>query len=91
MKSNNGREMDPSHIYIVGFWSMGGQPFTISKVYPANDLSGIENVEDSTSETPVDVYNIAGVKIKSQVKPSEAAAGLAPGLYIAGSKKIIVR
>lgn len=91
MKSNNGRVMDPSHIYIVGFWSMGGKPFTISKVYPADDLSGIDTAVAADSETLVDVYTIAGVKVKTQVKPSEATLGLAPGLYIAGGRKIYVR
>ena len=91
MKSNNGRVMDPSHIYIVGFWSMGGKPFTISNVYPTDDLSGIDTAVAADSETLVDVYNIAGVKVRSNVKPSEATLGLAPGLYIAGGRKIYVK
>lgn len=29
MKDENGGKIDPSHLYIIGFWSLGGQPIVI--------------------------------------------------------------
>ncbi len=92
MYSNEGRRLDPSHLYYVGFWSTGGQPFVISNVYATNNPTGIESVEDSLSLTgPVDVYNSNGMLIRSGVERSEATDGLPAGLYIIGNKKVIVR
>ncbi len=93
MKSNQGRTMDKSHLYIVGFWSMGGKPFRIKDVFPAMtpDAAGIEGVEVEPSESPVDVYDLSGRLVRNRVLPSEAAEGLEPGIYIAGGRKIYVR
>lgn len=30
MKTQTGVQVDPSHLYIIGFWSMGGKPFVIN-------------------------------------------------------------
>ena len=53
MKSIQGRQMDKSHLYIVGFWSMGGRQFRISNVFPAmtSDASGIDDIEAETIRT----------------------------------------
>lgn len=92
MKSIQGRKMDKSHIYIVGFWSMGGRPFRIKNVFPAmtSDASGIDDVEAETIEQPVDVYDLYGRRIRRGVNRSEATVGLAPGIYIVGGRKISV-
>lgn len=92
MKSIQGRKMDKSHIYIVGFWSMGGRPFRIKNVFPAmtSDASGIDDVEAETIEQPVDVYDLYGRRIRRGVYRSEATVGLAPGIYIVGGRKISV-
>ena len=37
MKDSNGEVVDPSHIYIAGFWSLGGQAIYISEVFLSND------------------------------------------------------
>lgn len=94
MKSINGRSMDKSHIYIVGFWSTGGKPFRIKNVFAAMspDESGIEEtVCDTDTPASVDVYDLQGRKVRSCVPAAEATEGLAPGIYIAGGKKIYVR
>lgn len=54
---------------------------------------GVENVtaDGEAPDAPVDVYTIAGVKIRSQVSVAEATRGLAPGLYIVGGRKVAVR
>lgn len=92
MKSIQGRKMDKSHIYIVGFWSMGGRPFRIKNVFPAmtSDASGIDDIEAETIEQPVDVYDLYGRRIRSGIYRSEATAGLAPGIYIVGGRKVSV-
>lgn len=53
--------------------------------------SGLENVAVDGENGPVDVYNIFGVRVRSNVQQSEALNGLAPGLYIVGTRKYIVR
>lgn len=92
MKSIQGRQMDKSHLYIVGFWSMGGRQFRISNVFPAmtSDASGIDDIEAETIEQPVDVYDLYGRRIRSGIYRSEATAGLAPGIYIVGGRKVSV-
>lgn len=92
MKSIQGRTMDKSHIYIVGFWSMGGRQFRIKNVFPAmtSDASGIDDVEAETIEQPVDVYDLYGRRLRRGVYRSEATVGLAPGIYIVGGRKISV-
>ena len=32
MKDKNGNAIDPSHLYIVGFWSLGGRQIVIDKI-----------------------------------------------------------
>lgn len=32
MKDENGGKIDPSHLYIIGFWSLGGKPIIIDKI-----------------------------------------------------------
>ncbi len=36
MKDKSGRKIDPSHLYIAGFWSTGGKPIVIANVFLAN-------------------------------------------------------
>lgn len=93
LKSNEGRKLDPSHIYIVGFWSLGNSQFRISKVYVSDNPDGetaIDLIYSSDEERPVDVYNLHGVKLRSNVSPSQATVGLQPGIYIVGGKKVSV-
>jgi hypothetical protein len=32
MKDKNGNKISPEHIYIAGFWSLGGKPFVIESI-----------------------------------------------------------
>lgn len=92
LKSNQGRKMDPSHIYIVGFWGFGNKPFILDKVYLSNSDdptdTGVEVIYDG--DKIIDVYTVTGILIKKGVKASEAAVGLPNGIYIAGHRKFIV-
>ncbi|MCH5246139.1 MAG: hypothetical protein J1E84_06730 [Muribaculaceae bacterium] len=56
-----------------------------------DNASGVENVTVDNENQPVDVYNLSGIRVREQVAPNEALEGLAPGIYIVGSRKYIVR
>lgn len=53
-------------------------------------ISGVA-ADGDAAVAPVDVYTIAGVKVRSQVMRSEATEGLAPGFYIVGGSKVLVK
>ena len=90
-KKADGTPLDPSHIYIAGFWSNGNAPFIIDKVFLSNDFTGIENIFDHSSEAElVDVYSAIGLRIRSKLKREQSTTGLSNGVYIVGGKKIIV-
>ncbi|WP_290383618.1 cellulase family glycosylhydrolase, partial [uncultured Duncaniella sp.] len=70
LKSDSGRLLDPSHIFIVGFWSLGNTPFRVKKVYLSDNPDGesaLDEITFSPSERSVDVYNIQGMRLKTQV------------------------
>lgn len=93
MVSSEGRKMDPSHIYIVGFWGYGNNPFRIDRVYLTNsdDPAAVEGPVLYDSASLTDVYTLTGIRIKSGVKRGEASDGLTPGIYIIGGRKVTVR
>ncbi|MDE7096922.1 MAG: xylan 1,4-beta-xylosidase, partial [Muribaculaceae bacterium] len=93
LKSNQGRKMNPSHIYIVGFWGFGNQPFILDKVYLSNsdDPANVEGPVIYDRSTPVDVYTITGTALKKGVAVSEATEGLPKGIYIVGDRKMMVK
>lgn len=53
--------------------------------------SGVEEAIAAGENAPVNVYNFAGKIVRAGVNPANAVEGLAPGLYIVGKKKVIVR
>ncbi len=56
------------------------------------DFTGVESVVlDNEEEATVNVYSITGVLLRAGVDRSEAVSGLAPGLYIVGKRKVVVR
>lgn len=83
-------DIDPSHIYIAGFWSNGGQPNTISRIFVSNDgktpATKIKSLNVNTT-TCQNVYNIIG----QMVRQSNNLDGLKPGIYIIGGKKRVFR
>lgn len=94
-KKTNGSALNPSHIYIAGFWSNGNNPFVIDSVFLSNSSEytpvGIDDLPIINSEPEVvDVYSITGARIRSQVKREQAVKGLPAGVYIVGGKKVMV-
>ncbi len=93
LKSEQGRVMDPSHIYIAGFWSRGGERFKLKSIFAANDPNADAAVETISVGEPltVDVYNLQGVCVRRGMEAGEATLGLPAGIYIVGGKKVVVR
>ena len=87
-------KLDPTHIYIAGFWSYGGNKIKISDVYltnsdeyeKPNDLDETDNVLNQE----VDVYNIYGICIMKNVLRNDAIHKLPKGTYIIGNEKIMI-
>ncbi len=85
----NPRHLDPSHIYIVGFWSMGQSHngFTIDTVYVTNDEdylnpAGIEKIEIDL-DNMANVYTIDGIYM-GYVMP----LSLPNGIYAINGQKV---
>ena len=94
VKSGTTTKLDPTHLYIVGFWSFGGSPIVIDQIYLSNsdNLTPITALGEVLSdEALVDVFTIMGVKVRSQVKRGTATQGLSRGLYLVGGVKVLVR
>lgn len=84
MKSSENRAVDPSHLYIIGFWTYGGHNFKVKKIFPANDpnATAVESVDvENNAEGPV--YNMQGIRVASTL--SEVTT---PGIYIINGNKI---
>lgn len=93
MKSNSNKvAVDPSHLYIIGFWTYGGHKFKIKNIFPSNDpnATAVDTISAEHTVT-VDVYNLQGVLVRRQVPVSEATADLPAGIYIVNGKKILVK
>jgi len=60
---------------------------------PDPESSGVGNVSvnSSEAESTVDVYTTGGILLRRNVAPAEATDGLAPGIYIVGTRKVIIR
>ena len=97
VKAGKTTKLDPSHIYIVGFWSSGNSPIVIDNVFLSNSSEydppvGIDQIHSNQIGEPaeVDVYNLIGTKIRSKVKREVAVDGLKNGVYFVGRRKVVV-
>ncbi len=87
MKSNEGRPVDPSHLYIIGFWTYGGHKFKVKSIFPSNDpnATAVGPIEaDRFADGPV--FNLQGIRVASSI--SEVSA---PGIYIVNGKKRLIK
>lgn len=93
MYSEQNRKLDPSHIYIVGFWGFGNNPFVIEKVYLTNSDDLTDSIDEIIYDADeiVDVYTVTGILLRSSVRRAEAVDGLPDGIYIVGHEKIAVK
>ena len=66
MKNEQGRTLDPSHIYIAGFWTTGASPIYINKVYLSNDgetPAGIRPIDVETEEVKREYFAPDGQRL----------------------------
>ncbi|WP_238480324.1 family 43 glycosylhydrolase [Mangrovibacterium lignilyticum] len=96
MTNGDGAAVDPSHLYIVGFWSTGACTIEIQDVYLSNTDDYIPTAtddiplqDDYDENAIVDVYSMLGVKIRSGVIRRNATKGLPVGVYIVGGEKVV--
>lgn len=59
-------------------------------LYKNTVSTGIENIDNDVKGN-VDVYNLAGQKVRSNVSPNNALRGLTNGIYIINKKKYAVK
>lgn len=88
MKNDEGRTLDPSHIYIAGFWTLGGSPIYIKDIFLSDDGETPSTVQSPISGShPLPVYDLLG----RRVGMSDDIHYLPNGLYIIGGKKYVNR
>lgn len=78
---------------VVCVMTNGEYPNLLLYTLPfAIDKAGVDSViADGDADAPVDVYTVAGVKVRSHVATADATRGLAPGFYIVGTRKVLVK
>ena len=96
--NNSGQSLDTKNIRIVSFWGTGSQNIIVNDMYLTNNsdyspegTTGITVVDsDSEDGQIVDVWSLTGHPIRKAVNIEQATQGLAPGIYIVGTKKVVV-
>ncbi|MDE6560884.1 MAG: glycoside hydrolase family 5 protein [Muribaculaceae bacterium] len=90
MKSNNNHvAVDPSHLYIIGFWTYGGHTFKIKNMFPTDNpnATAVDAIsKDKEINADGVVFNLQGIRVASSI--SEIST---PGIYIVNGKKIAVK
>lgn len=84
MVNSKGEKVDPSHIYIAGFWTTGSASMYIKEVFVSDngvDPTAIEGLTPAHSEGEEAIYNLAGQKVGEDYK----------GIVIRNGRKILVR
>ncbi len=60
--------------------------------FKPSSRSGIEDLAvDNDALLPVNVYTLTGICVRRGVERANATAGLAPGIYIVGNSKVLVK
>lgn len=77
----------------VGFTATDGTALTIASAIAVEraDLSGVNTVIIDATAAMTDVYNLQGVRIRSNVAVENATENLPAGLYIINGKKVSVK
>ena len=92
-----GQPLDTKNIRIVSFWGNGNQNIMVNDMYLTNnsdysreETTGVAIVE-SENQQVVDVWTMTGQPVRKAVNIEQATQGLAPGFYIVGKKKVLVK
>ena len=86
MTDANGKTIDPSHIYMVGFQATGSQALYINKVFVSLDgttpvSTSIEDVTNDKTTNNGIYYDLSGRKVQRPTK----------GIYLINGKKVLVK
>lgn len=70
-----------------------GNPFNITAIVLRNEdgATGISGVSAANTGAIVNVFNLQGVEVRSNVTKDDATDNLPQGIYIIGNKKVLVR
>lgn len=63
-------DIDPSHIYIAGFWTYGGTPIYIKDIFLSNDgvnPTGVSHVASSDEVVSREYYTLSGARIVTPI------------------------
>ncbi len=85
--------LDLTHIYRMGFWSLGSGDIKIKNVFLSNDgttLTDLPTMIDERDEL-VDVYTLQGVLLCREVRRTEVKSLLKKGIYIIGNECVVVK
>ena len=83
---------DVDNLIIQANPGEGNAPFNITSVVLSdNSTTNIEVLTDDAVETLVNVYNIHGMMVRSNVSDEDATVSLPAGIYIVNGKKVAVR
>ncbi len=88
MTNEKGETIDPSHLFIIGWWSYGGSDIKIKSVYATGKavVSGVKATEASLAAASREaIFNLNGQQVGSSDR------SLKKGIYIKGGKKVIVK
>lgn len=91
----DGSTLDPTHLYIIGFWSYGDSEIPLQEVYVTNEddysnPAGIDDIIYDGNSSSVTVYNLSGMRLSNGDDWQEAVESLSPGVYIINGKKIVI-
>ena len=86
MKNEQGRTLDPSHIYIAGFWTLGGSPIYIKSIFLSDDGETPTAITlPVAADKPQPVYDLTGRRVGT----SDHLRQLPAGLYIINGRKFL--
>ena len=95
--AQKGQPLDAKNIHIVCFWGNGGGTIVVDDMYLTNnsdysreESTGIAGILDD-QDASVDVYDLSGRRIRSQVNRQQATEGLPAGMYVVGNRKVIIK
>lgn len=79
-------KVDPSHIYIAGFWSLGNTPLYLDKLYLTNrsdfgEETALELIPYDDEE-PVGIYDLSGRRLDAPQRG---------GIYLSEKRKFVIR
>ncbi|MGF7139396.1 glycoside hydrolase family 5 protein [Roseimarinus sediminis] len=89
-KKNDGKALNPEHIYIAGFWSNGNNPFVIDTVFLSNSSEYDPPVIYVNDAEGYELTSLSGFSYVSDSGPSACQAFLVEGTNISDHIKMTV-